>query len=100
MFLSKVAQKLKSSAQKRPLLFNSMIYGSFYIGAEFAQQTYSKIFKVIILFPTIEVYDCHDQNFFAEKLETLLEISRNQSKSYCTPFSYCYAYIFFCDQIE
>ncbi|KAF3420586.1 hypothetical protein E2986_11231 [Frieseomelitta varia] len=66
----KVIQKLKSSAQKRPLLFNSVIYGSFYTGAEFAQQTYSKIFKV---------YDCHDQNF-AEKLETLLEISRNQSK--------------------
>ena len=56
MFLSKVVQKLKSSAQKRPLLFNSLIYGSFYTGAEFAQQTYSKIFKVIIPFPTI--YDC------------------------------------------
>ena len=76
MFLSRVVQKLKSFAQKRPLLFNSVIYGSFYTGAEFAQQTYSKIFKVIIPFSTIEVYDCHNQNF-AEKLETLLEISRN-----------------------
>lgn len=50
MSLLKVFQKLKSSAQKRPLLFNSMIYGSFYTGAEFAQQTYNKIFKVISLF--------------------------------------------------
>ncbi|KOX78483.1 Mpv17-like protein 2 [Melipona quadrifasciata] len=45
MFLSRVIQKFKSSAQKRPLFFNSVIYGSFYTGAEFTQQTYSKIFK-------------------------------------------------------
>ncbi|XP_017753350.1 PREDICTED: uncharacterized protein LOC108545974 [Eufriesea mexicana] len=38
-------QKLKSSIQKRPLFFSSLVYGSFYTGAEFAQQTYSRIFK-------------------------------------------------------
>ncbi|CAK9802501.1 N-acetyltransferase 9-like protein [Anthophora plagiata] len=45
MSVSRILQKLKRSTQKRPLLFNSVIYGSFYTGAEFAQQTYAKIFK-------------------------------------------------------
>ncbi|XP_026675395.1 uncharacterized protein LOC108632381 [Ceratina calcarata] len=31
--------------ERRPLLFNSIIYGSFYTGAEFAQQTYTRIYK-------------------------------------------------------
>ncbi|XP_076623484.1 PXMP2/4 family protein 4-like [Colletes latitarsis] len=46
MFMSKVVPKLKNSMQKRPLLFNSIIYGIFYTGAEFAQQTYSRVFKL------------------------------------------------------
>ncbi|KOC61474.1 Mpv17-like protein [Habropoda laboriosa] len=45
MSVSRILQKLRSSAQKRPLLFNSVIYGTFYTGAEFAQQTYSRLFK-------------------------------------------------------
>ncbi|XP_012140194.1 mpv17-like protein isoform X1 [Megachile rotundata] len=45
MSVLRILQKLKNSAQKRPLLFNSMIYGSFYTGAEFTRQTYSRIFK-------------------------------------------------------
>lgn len=50
MSLSKILQKLKNSIQKRPLFFNSVMYGSFYTGAEFAQQTYNRMFKVIFLF--------------------------------------------------
>lgn len=46
MSVSRILPKLKIYAQKRPLLFNSVIYGSFYTGAEFAQQTYNKVFKV------------------------------------------------------
>ncbi|XP_046141764.1 mpv17-like protein isoform X1 [Osmia bicornis bicornis] len=45
MSVLRILQKLKHSAQKRPLLFNSVIYGSFYTGAEFTRQTYSRIFK-------------------------------------------------------
>ncbi|XP_066588971.1 PXMP2/4 family protein 4 [Prorops nasuta] len=32
-------------AHKRPLLLNSIIYGSFYTGADFAQQTFNHIFN-------------------------------------------------------
>ncbi|PBC26219.1 N-acetyltransferase 9 protein [Apis cerana cerana] len=46
MSLSKILQKLKNSMQKRPLFFNSIMYGSFYTGAEFTQQTYNRMFKV------------------------------------------------------
>ncbi|XP_076764619.1 mpv17-like protein [Xylocopa sonorina] len=46
MFLSRLLEKLKNSARKRPLLFNSVIYGSFYTGAEFTQQTYSRLSKL------------------------------------------------------
>lgn len=49
MSVPRVLQKLKTSMQKRPLLFNSIIYGSFYTGAEFAQQTYNKVFKVVFV---------------------------------------------------
>ncbi|XP_076649531.1 PXMP2/4 family protein 4-like [Halictus rubicundus] len=45
MATSRILRELKSCAQKRPLLVNSIIYGSFYTGAEFAQQTYNKVFK-------------------------------------------------------
>ncbi|XP_076302294.1 PXMP2/4 family protein 4-like [Lasioglossum baleicum] len=45
MSLSRVLQKLRSSVQKRPLFFSSVVYGSFYTGAEFTQQTYNRIFK-------------------------------------------------------
>lgn len=48
MSVSRILPKLKIYAQKRPLLFNSVIYGSFYTGAEFAQQTYNKVFKLSI----------------------------------------------------
>lgn len=50
MSLSKILQKLKNSMQKRPLLFNSIMYGFFYTGAEFTQQTYNRMFKVIFFF--------------------------------------------------
>ncbi|XP_006615486.1 uncharacterized protein LOC102674348 [Apis dorsata] len=40
----KMFEKLRFQ-QKRPLFFNSVMYGSFYTGAEFAQQTYNRMFK-------------------------------------------------------
>ncbi|CAL7933618.1 unnamed protein product [Xylocopa violacea] len=46
MFLSRLLETLKNSARNRPLLFNSVIYGSFYTGAEFTRQTYSRIYKL------------------------------------------------------
>ncbi|XP_076169866.1 PXMP2/4 family protein 4-like [Ptiloglossa arizonensis] len=52
MSVPRVLQKLKTSMQKRPLLFNSIIYGSFYTGAEFAQQTYNKVFKFSLPSPS------------------------------------------------
>lgn len=55
MSLSKILQKLKNSMQKRPLFFNSIMYGSFYTGAEFTQQTYNRMFKVIFLFIMIKI---------------------------------------------
>ncbi|XP_031840415.2 mpv17-like protein [Nomia melanderi] len=50
MAASRILRKL----QKRPLLFNSMIYGSFYTGAEFAQQTYNNMFKPPLTTPMPE----------------------------------------------
>ncbi|KZC04721.1 PREDICTED: mpv17-like protein [Dufourea novaeangliae] len=49
-----ILRKLKISAQKRPLLFNSIIYGSFYTGAEFAQQTYNRAVKSSLPSPVPE----------------------------------------------
>ncbi|XP_078042367.1 PXMP2/4 family protein 4-like [Augochlora pura] len=51
MAVSKILRELKTCAQKRPLLVNSVIYGSFYTGAEFAQQTYNKVFKFPVATP-------------------------------------------------
>lgn len=34
--------------QKRPLLFNSLVYGVFYTGAEFIRQSFDKTPKVIL----------------------------------------------------
>ncbi|XP_076683838.1 mpv17-like protein [Andrena cerasifolii] len=53
MSTSRILSNLKTYAQKRPLLFNSMIYGSFYTGAEFAQQTYSRVFKLSVPSPSV-----------------------------------------------
>lgn len=55
MSLSKILQKLKNSMQKRPLLFNSIMYGSFYTGAEFTQQTYNRMFKFSLSSTSINI---------------------------------------------
>ncbi|XP_012244335.1 PXMP2/4 family protein 4 isoform X1 [Bombus impatiens] len=92
MSLLKVFQKLKSSAQKRPLLFNSMIYGSFYTGAEFAQQTYNKIFKFSLSPVSANIEETNTFEIkkplslwirnFNQKLGLLDENNSTQSRSY------------------
>ena len=92
MSLFKVFQKLKSSAQKRPLLFNSMIYGSFYTGAEFAQQTYNKIFKFSLSPVSANIEETNTFEIkkplslwirnFNQKLGLLDENNSAQSRSY------------------
>ncbi|XP_067205840.1 PXMP2/4 family protein 4 [Linepithema humile] len=43
----KVLRIIKDIMQKRPLLFNSVVYGSFYTSAEFIRQSFSKMSKPI-----------------------------------------------------
>ncbi|XP_053995129.1 PXMP2/4 family protein 4-like isoform X1 [Hylaeus volcanicus] len=95
MIVSRLLAKLKTSMQKRPLLFNSIIYGSFYTGAEFAQQTYNRVFKLPLpsLSPTTEnaknsnAIDTERSTFgwvkkFNETLGLLDEENRTQSGNY------------------
>ncbi|EGI59112.1 hypothetical protein G5I_12825 [Acromyrmex echinatior] len=45
MSLTKALRVVSSIMQKRPLLFNSMVYGFFYTSAEFIQQSFTKMSK-------------------------------------------------------
>ncbi|KAL6256317.1 hypothetical protein P5V15_012434 [Pogonomyrmex californicus] len=47
MSLRKAFRVVSSIMQKRPLLFNSMVYGSFYTSAEFIRQSFSKMSKPV-----------------------------------------------------
>ncbi|XP_033197367.1 uncharacterized protein LOC117160609 [Bombus vancouverensis nearcticus] len=66
--------------KKRPLLFNSMIYGSFYTGAEFAQQTYTNI-EETNTFEIKKPLSLWIRNF-NQKLGLLDENNSAQSRSY------------------
>lgn len=46
MSLTKTLRIVNGIMQKRPLLFNSMVYGFFYTSAEFIRQSFSKMSKV------------------------------------------------------
>ncbi|KAG5321071.1 M17L2 protein, partial [Pseudoatta argentina] len=47
MSVTKALRVVSSIMQKRPLLFNSMVYGFFYTSAEFIQQSFTKMSKPI-----------------------------------------------------
>ena len=44
--MSRTLLGVSALMKRRPLIFNSIVYGSFYTGAEFAQQSYNRRYQV------------------------------------------------------
>ncbi|KAL6444015.1 hypothetical protein ACFW04_001754 [Cataglyphis niger] len=90
MSVTKILRMVNSIIQKRPLLYNSVVYGSFFTSAEFIRQSFSNASKPLIVEESINSVDTKGPILmqiqrFCETLNLVDEDISMQSTNYNWP---------------